>query len=69
MRCSITPREKEYVKGYGFLSLTRNLLVKYHKKLIHTASRSSLDAAKTVNKTAEVTRKLIGSEIAEKIVK
>ena len=30
-RYSIEPRTRKYVKGYGFLSLTRNLSDKYGK--------------------------------------
>ena len=30
-RYSIEPRTREYVKGYGFLSFTRNLPNKYGK--------------------------------------
>ena len=37
MRYSIEPRERRYVKGYGFLSFARNLGNKYGKKLMNTA--------------------------------
>ena len=33
MRYSIEPRERKYVKGYGFLSFTRNFKDKYGKSL------------------------------------
>ena len=41
MRCSIEPRDRTYVKGYGFLSFARNigktLNNKYGQKIIDTA--------------------------------
>ena len=36
MRYSIEPRERRYVKGYGFLSFARNFGNKYGKKLMNT---------------------------------
>ena len=27
MRCSIEPRERRYVKGYGFMSFARNFMI------------------------------------------
>ena len=55
MRYSIEPRERRYVKGYGFLSLARNLGAhatkaaknlsnKYGQKLADTAKKSATDA-------------------------
>ena len=41
MRCSIEPKDRIYVKGYGFLSFARNigktLSNKYGQKIIDTA--------------------------------
>ena len=37
MRYSIEPKERRYVKGYGFLSFARNFGNKYGKKLMNTA--------------------------------
>ena len=37
MHYSIEPRERRYVKGYGFMSFARNFGSKYSKKLINTA--------------------------------
>ena len=37
MRYSIEPRERRYVKRYGFLSFARNFGNKYGKKLMNTA--------------------------------
>ena len=42
MRYSIEPRERRYVKGYGFLSFARNFNDKYSKSL--------MDASKTAGK-------------------
>ena len=36
MRCSIEPRERRYVKGYGFMSFARDFGNKYGKKLMNT---------------------------------
>ena len=57
MRYSIEPRERRYVKSYGFLSLTKsmgthatkaakNLNNKYGRKLVDTAKKSVTDAFK-----------------------
>ena len=72
MRYPTEPRFRKYVKGYGFLSFTRKFGDKYGKKLMHTATKTGIDAAKTsskrvVQKTAEATRDLIGNKIADKI--
>ena len=40
MRYSIEPRERRYVKGYGFLSFARNIGNKYGKKLMNTAIKT-----------------------------
>ena len=76
MRYSIEPRDRIYVKGYGFLSFAKtigkNLSNKYNQKLINTAKKSTTDAIKIVSKraiqeTAEATDDLIGNKIADKI--
>ena len=46
MRYSIEPREIRYVKGYGFLSFTKNLNSKYGQKLADSAKKSATDAFK-----------------------
>ena len=71
MRYSIEPRDRVYVKGYGFLSFTKNLSNKYSQKLIDTAKKSTTDALKTaskraIQKTAEANGDLIGNKIADK---
>ena len=40
MRYSIEPRERRYVKGYGFMSFARNFGNKYGKKLKNTAIKT-----------------------------
>ena len=83
MRYSIEPKERRYVKGYGFLSFPRNIGThaakvaknmsdKYSQKLVDTAKKSATDAIKTaskraIQKTAEATGDLIGNKIADKI--
>ena len=76
MRYSIEPRDRIYVKGYGFLSFAKNmgksLSNKYGQKLLDSAKKSTTDAIKTtskraIQKTAEATRDLIGNKIADKI--
>ena len=72
MRYSTEPKYRKYVKGYGFLSSAKKFGNKYSKKLIDTATKTGIDAAKTaservVQKTAEGTGDLIGSKIADKI--
>ena len=73
MRYSAESRYRKYVKGYGgVLSFARTFYDKYGKKLMNTATKTWIDAAKTaskrvVQKTAEATGALIGNEIADKI--
>ena len=47
MRYSIEPRERRYVKGYGFLSfgknIGKNLSNKYGQKLVDSAKNSVTD--------------------------
>ena len=53
---SIETRNTIYVKGYGFLSFTKNidkkLSNKYSQKLIDSAKKSTADAIKTASKRA-----------------
>ena len=67
MKYSTEPRFRKYVEGYGFLSFAREFGNKYGKKLMDTATKTGINAAKTVSKTAEATRDLIGNKIADKI--
>ena len=71
MRYSIEPRDRIYVKGYGFLSFAKNMSNKYRQKLFDTAKKPTTDAIKTASKTAiqktEATGDLIGNKIADEI--
>ena len=76
MRYSIEPRDRIYVKGYGFLSFAKNmgknLNNKYSQKIIDAAKKSATDAIKTASqrptqKAAEATGDLFGNKIADKI--
>ena len=83
MRYSIEPRDKIYLKGYGFLSfaksmgthatkVTKNVSNKYSQKLIDSAKKFTADPIKTaskraIQKTAEVNSNLIGNKVADKI--
>ena len=76
MRYSIEPRDRIYVKGYGFLSFAKNmgksLSNKFSHKLIDTAKKSTNDAIKTdskraIRKTAKATGNLVGNKIADQI--
>ena len=72
MRYSTQPKFRKYVKGYCFLSFARIFGDKYGKKLMNTAAKTGIDAAKiaskrVVQKTAEATGDLIGNKIADEI--
>ena len=76
MRYSIEPRDRRYVKSYGFLffakNIGKNISNKYSQKLVDTAKKSAVDVIKTtskraIQKTAEATVDLIGNKIADKI--
>ena len=76
MRYSIEPRDRIYVKGYGFLSFAKNmgksLSNNYGQKLLDSAKKSTTDAMKTaskeaIQKTAEATGDLTGNKIDNKI--
>ena len=72
MRYSIEPRERRFVKGYGFMSFARNFSDKYGKSLMDKGIDVSKKFAKTAGKkilkeTAKATGDLIGNKIADKI--
>ena len=76
MRYSIQPRERRYVKGYGFLSfsknISRNLSNRYGQKLVDTAKNYATDAlkissARAIQKTAQASGDLVGNKTASKI--
>ena len=70
---SIEPRERRFVKGYGFMSFARNFSDKYSKSLMDKGVGVSKKIAKTagkkiLKKTAKATGDLIGNKIADKIM-
>ena len=72
MRYSIEPRERRFVKEYGFMSFARNFSDKYSKSLMDKRIDVSKTFAKTAGKkilkeTAKATGDLIGNKIADKI--
>ena len=76
MRFSIEPRDRKYVKGYGFLFFAKNMgksvSNKYGQKRIDSTKQSTTDAIKTaskrvIQKTVEATGDLIGNKMADKI--
>ena len=72
MRYSTEPRFRKYILEYGFLSYAKQFGNKYGKKLIDTARKTGIDAAKTaskrvVRKTEEATGDLIWNKIADNI--
>ena len=76
MRYSLEPRDRIYVKGYGFMSFAKNigknLSNKYSQKILDTAKKSATDAIKTasqraIQKTAKAMGDLVGNKIADKI--
>ena len=72
MRYSTKPIFRKHVKSYGFFSFSRKCGNKYGKRLMDTATKTRIDAAKTaskrvVQKTSEGTKDLIGNKIADQI--
>ena len=60
MRYTTEPRFRKYVEGYGFLPFAKNFGNKYGKKLMDTATKTGMNAAKiaskgVLQKTAEAT--------------
>ena len=81
-RYSVQPRDRIFVKGYGFFyfatnigkNISKNLSIKYSQKLLDHAKKSATDALKTaskraIQKTTEATGDLIGNKTADKIAK
>ena len=72
MKYSLEPRDRTYVKGYGFMCFARSMSNKYGKSLVDTAKKSATDAVKAaskraIQKTAAATGDLIGNKTADKI--
>ena len=72
MRYSIEPRERRYVKGYGFMSFARNFGNKYGKKLMNTAIKTGTNFNSKYGKkstdTAIKTGKDFATSASKKIV-
>ena len=72
MRYSIEPRERRYVKGYGFLSVARNFSNKYGKRLMNTAMKTGTNFnskyGKKLTDTAIKTGKYFATIAGKKIV-
>ena len=76
MRYSIEPRNRIYVKGYGFSSFAKkmgkNLSNKQGQKLLDSTKKITTDAIKSaskraIQKTTEATGDSIGNKIADQI--
>ena len=52
MRYSFEPKDRVLVKGYGFLSFAKSMIIKYSQKLLDSAKISTTDAIKTASKRA-----------------
>ena len=56
MRYSIEPKDRIYVKGYGFLSFAKkmgtNWSNRYDQRLLDSAKKSTTDAIKSASKRA-----------------
>ena len=50
MKYSIEPRFRKHPEGHGFLSFARKFSDKYCKKLMDTATKTAMDAAKNPSK-------------------
>ena len=77
-RYSVQPRDRTFVKGYGFLSFAKNmeeiLSTKYSQELLDHAKQSATDTLTTaskraIQKTGEATGDLIDNKIADRITK
>ena len=72
MLYSIEPRDRTYVRGYGYLPFAKKMSNNYSQKFFDTAEKPATDVTKTaskraIQKTAESTDDLIGNKIADKI--
>ena len=72
MKYQIETEYRKYEQGYGFLSFARKFEDKYGEKLMDSATKTGIDAAKTtskrvVQKTEGAKVNLIGNKIADKI--
>ena len=72
MRYSLEPKYRKYVQGHGFFSFARKFGDRYGRKLMDTATKTGIGAAKTVSKKvvqkiAKATGDSTGNKIADKI--
>ena len=63
-RFFIESKARKYVKGYGFLSFSRNLYNKYRKQLLDTGINTS---KKVIHKAAEATGEFLRNKIADAV--
>ena len=80
-RYSIQPRDRIFVKSYGFLSFSKNmgesisrnisksLNSKCSRKLDHAKQSATKSKKKVIKKTVEATSDLTGNKIADKITR
>ena len=54
---SIEPRERRYVKGYGFMPFARNVGNKYGKKLMNTAIKTGTNFNSKYSKKNPIMKK------------
>ena len=69
---SIEETTRKYIKGYGLMSIARNLSSKYKKQLYKINTWKTASTTKLENcfhKAAEAADQFIGNEFADKIVK
>ena len=64
MRYSVEPRERRYVKGYGFLSFARNIGNKYGIKLMNTAIKTGTNFNSKYGKKLKDTAIKTGKDFA-----
>ena len=64
MRYSIEPKERRYVKKYGFMSFARNFGNKYGKKLMNTAINTGTNFNKKYGKKLTDTAIKTGKDFA-----
>ena len=71
MRYSIEPRDRVYIKGYGFMSFAKSINNKYGKKLVDTAKKSATDAIKTASKRAiqKLLKQLVTWQVIKLLIK
>ena len=64
MRYSIEPKERRYVKGYGFMSFARNFGNKHGKKLMNTAIKTGTNFNSKYGKKLTETEIKTGKDLA-----